>query len=56
MDGNQSEYDFESKSSSEEEVMADLMVGNKRLQLTMQEEHEFVTKLGDQGLNDLIRL
>ncbi len=56
MDGNQSKDDFEFEFNSNEKAMANLMTRNKRLQLIMQEEHEHVTQLGDQGLNDLIRL
>ncbi len=56
MDGNQSKDDFEFEFSSNEEVMANLMTRDKRLQLIMQEEHEHVTQLRDQRLNDLIKL
>jgi hypothetical protein len=38
LDENQSEDDFEYESSSYEEVMANPMIGYKRLQLIMQEE------------------
>ncbi len=56
MDGNESKDDFEFESNSDKETMVNLMIGDKRLQLIMQEEHEHVTQLKNQILNDLIRL
>jgi hypothetical protein len=55
LDENQSKDDFESKFNSDEKAMANLMIGNKRLQLIMQEQQEHITKLEDQGLNDVIK-
>jgi hypothetical protein len=47
--------EFEFESSSYEEVMVNPMIGNRKLQLIMQKEQELTIKLGDQGLNDLVR-
>jgi hypothetical protein len=38
LDENQSKDDFESESNLDEKVMANPMIGNRRLQLIMEEE------------------
>jgi hypothetical protein len=55
LDENQFVDEFESESSSYEEVMVNPMIGNIRLQLIMQKEQKHTIELKYQGLNDLIR-